>query len=84
LADDGNGSFSLRRDGGARFLPPSRCKGVPMSRFTVNALWRALLLLPRQAAIAGMIDSPECRRDLAMADQLLHTVRLRENSVQPG
>jgi hypothetical protein len=67
-----------------RFLPPSRFEGLPMSRFTINALWLALLLLPRQAAIAGVIDSPECHRDLAMADQLIHAVRLRENSVQPG
>ena len=67
-----------------RFLPPSRFEGLPMSRFTINALWLALLLLSRQAAIAGVIDSPECHRDLAMADQLIHAVRLRENSVQPG
>jgi len=55
-----------------------------MIRLTINALWLALSLLPRQAAIAGIIDSPECRRDLTMADQLIHAVRLRENSVQPG
>ncbi len=67
-----------------RFLPPSRFEGLPMSRFTINALWLALLLLSRQAAIAGVIDSPECHRDLAMADQLIHAVRLRENSVQQG
>ena len=54
-----------------RFLPPSRFEGLPMSRFTINALWLALLLLSRQAAIAGVIDSPECHRDLAMADQLI-------------
>ena len=67
-----------------RFLPPFRFEGLPMSRFTINALWLALLLLPRQVAIAGVIDSPECHLDLAMADQLIHAVRLRENSVQPG
>ncbi len=33
---------------------------------------------------AGVLDSPECRRDLAMANQLIHAVRLREKSVQPG
>jgi len=55
-----------------------------MIRLTINALWLALSLLPRQAAVAGIIDSPECRRDLTMADQLIHAVRLRENSVQPG
>ena len=31
-----------------------------------------------------MIDSPECRYDLAIAGQLIHAVRLRENSVQLG
>ena len=71
-----NGSFRLRRHGGKAFLAPSRFKEVPMIRFTFNALWLALSLLPRQAAVAGMIDSPECRRDLAMADQLIHAVRI--------
>src|SRR5205085_9010420 len=33
---------------------------------------------------AGVVDSLECRRDLAMADQLVHGVRLRENSVKAG
>lgn len=33
---------------------------------------------------AGVVDSPACRRDLATADQLVHAVRLREHSVQPG
>src|SRR6478672_8432073 len=79
-----DGSFGLRCDSGALFLPPSRCNEVPIIRLTINALWLALLLLPQQAAIAGVIDSPECRRDLAMADQLIYAVRLRENSVQPG
>ncbi len=55
-----------------------------MIRLTINALWLALSLLPRQGAIASVIDTPECRRDLAMADQLIYAVRLRENSVQPG
>jgi hypothetical protein len=66
-----------------RFLPRLVQRGE-MIRLTINALWLALSLLPRQPAIAGMIDSPECRRDLMMADQLIHAVRLRENSVQPG
>lgn len=35
-------------------------------------------------ATAGIVDTPECRRDLAMADQLIHAVRLRENSVRQG
>ena len=51
----------------------------------VNAmLWLAFWLLALRGAAAGVIDSPECRRDLAIADQLIHAVRLRENSVQPG
>lgn len=33
---------------------------------------------------AGVVDTPDCRRDLATADALLHAIRLRENSVQPG
>jgi hypothetical protein len=36
------------------------------------------------SASAGVIDTPDCRRGLAMADQLVHAVRLRENSVRPG
>jgi hypothetical protein len=35
-------------------------------------------------ASAGIVDTPDCRRDLATAHQLIHAVRLRENSVQPG
>ncbi len=35
-------------------------------------------------AVAGIINTPECHRDLAIADQLIHAVRLRENSVKPG
>jgi hypothetical protein len=35
-------------------------------------------------AFAGIVDTPDCRRDLATAHQLIHAVRLRENSVQRG
>jgi hypothetical protein len=42
-------------------------------------LWLALWLLAMRAA-AGVIDSPECRRDLAVADQLIHAVQLRETA----
>jgi hypothetical protein len=35
-------------------------------------------------ATAGVVDTPECRRDLAVAHQLIHAIRLRENSVQQG
>ena len=51
------------------------------------ALRTAILLasvLVATPAVAGSVNSPECRRDLAMADQLVHSVRLRENSVRPG
>ena len=41
-------------------------------------------LVTAAPADAGVVDSYECRRDLAMADQLVHGVRLRENSVQRG
>src|SRR5207248_3114388 len=34
--------------------------------------------------VAGIVDTYECRRGLAMADQLVHGVRLRENSVKAG
>jgi hypothetical protein len=61
-----------------------RCSAPRMVGFLICAFWLALLLLPGQAAIAGVIDSPECRRDLAVADQLIHAVRLREHSVRPG
>ena len=33
-------------------------------------------------ASAGMADTPDCRRDLAMANQLIHAVRGRENKPQ--
>ena len=35
-------------------------------------------------SIAGSVDTPNCHRDLTEADQLIHGVRLRENSVQQG
>lgn len=55
-----------------------------MLRFTTGALFAALLLLSGEAAIAGVIDTPECRRDLAVADRLIHAIGRRENSVPPG
>ena len=55
-----------------------------MVRLANATLWLVFWLLALRGATAGVIDSPECRRDLAMADQLIHAVRLRENSVQPG
>jgi hypothetical protein len=41
-------------------------------------------MLGATPAVAGIVDTYECRRDLAMADQLVHGVRLRENSVKAG
>jgi hypothetical protein len=35
-------------------------------------------------ACAGIVDTPDCRRDLGTAHQLIHAVRLREKSVRPG
>jgi hypothetical protein len=35
-------------------------------------------------SIAGSVDTPPCHGDLAEADQLIHAVRLRENSVPQG
>jgi len=53
----------------------------------MRALLRmAALLVATVAApaLAGIVDTPDCRRDLAVANQLIHSVRLRENSVQRG
>ena len=50
-----------------------------IARLTILAA--ALVATP---AGAGIVDTYECRRDLAMADRLVHGVRLRENSVQQG
>ena len=36
------------------------------------------------AGASGIVETPECRRDLAVAGELIHAVRLRENSVRPG
>jgi hypothetical protein len=49
----------------------------------------AIIMLFAAAAVpavgaAGIVETPECRRDLAVAGELIHAVRLRENSVQPG
>jgi hypothetical protein len=55
-----------------------------MIRLANIAHWLEIWLLALRGAAAGVIDSPECRHDLAMADQLIHAVRLRESSVQPG
>ena len=41
-------------------------------------------ILGTTPAGAGIVDSLKCRRDLAMVDQLVHGVRLRENSVKAG
>jgi hypothetical protein len=43
-----------------------------------------LALVNGTPAGAGIVDTYECHRDLAMAGRLMHGVRLRENSVQQG
>lgn len=43
-----------------------------------------LALVSAAPSAAGIVDTYECRRDLVMADRLVHGVRLRENSVQQG
>src|SRR3954447_8517394 len=53
-----------------------------MVRLANATLWLVFWLLVMRRAAAGVVDSPEYRRDLAAADQLIHAVRLRENSVQ--
>src|SRR5205809_7973703 len=42
----------------------------------------ALLLIAAPAA-AGVVDTPECRREMAMADRLVHGIRLREPQIKP-
>ena len=54
-----------------------------MSGYSARLALAVALLGPTSAG-AGVVDTYECRRDLAMADQLVHGVRLRENSVQQG
>jgi hypothetical protein len=49
-----------------------------------NAINVAASVLNYLLAVAGIVDTYECRRDLAMANQLVHGVRLRENSVKAG
>jgi hypothetical protein len=54
-----------------------------VTRYTARLALAVALLGPASAG-AGVVDTYECRRDLAMADQLVHGVRLRENSVKAG
>jgi hypothetical protein len=42
-----------------------------------------LALLIAAPAVAGVVDTPECRRDLAVADRLVHGIRLREPQIKP-
>src|SRR5262249_56848553 len=62
-----------------------RLAGSP-PRVSRNAARLAILaaMLSATPAGAGIVDTYECRRDLAMADRLVHGVRLRANSVQKG
>lgn len=54
-----------------------------MHRSLTIMILSAAALVPVVAA-AGIVDTPECRRDLGMAHERIHAVRLRENSVQAG
>jgi len=42
-----------------------------------------ILLLIVNPALAGTIDTPDCRRDLAAAGRLVNAIAGRENSVKP-
>ena len=53
-------------------------------RRSVARLTILAAMLGATPAGAGVVEAYECRRDLAMADQLVHGVRLRENSVKAG
>jgi hypothetical protein len=51
----------------------------------MRALLAAMVLFALGAsASAGVVDTPECRRDLGIAHERIHAVRLRENSVARG
>jgi len=41
-------------------------------------------MLGATPAVAGIVDTYECRRDLAMADQLVHGGRRQFNRLTPG
>jgi hypothetical protein len=43
-----------------------------------------LLLLLAPAALADTVDTPSCRRELAIAGRLVAGIAARENSVKPG
>ena len=59
---------------------PSRRHWLPIAAVPAATVW----FLTAAPGVAGVVDRPECLRDLAIADQLVHAVRLRENSVRPG
>lgn len=47
------------------------------------AVWLAAMAVATPGG-AGVVDSADCRRDLATAGQLIQGVDQRENSVRPG
>lgn len=44
----------------------------------------ALVVCAAVPAAAGSVDTPQCRRDLATADRLVHGIRLREAQFVAG
>src|SRR5260370_33740896 len=56
-----------------------RCAFPPYGAAVLLAV--VALALP---AVADVVDSPECRRDMATASRLIEAVAGRENSVRPG
>src|SRR5205823_8980713 len=55
-------------------MPPHRAtclQWLPTTRALTAAVWLVTVLIAAPA-VAGVVDSPECRRDLAVADQLVH------------
>jgi hypothetical protein len=57
--------------------------GWAMHRSLTLMILSVAALVPAVAP-AGIVDTPDCRRDLAAAHERIHAVRLRENTLQPG
>ena len=52
------------------------------AKIAASALLASMVLMSARA-VAGIVNTPECRRDLATADRLIHDIRLREPQIRP-
>ena len=59
--------------------PPRVTRILSLPQRAAPVLAALLVALPVAAAT---VDTPECRRDLATADQLIHGIRLREQQMR--